>query len=324
MTKAYDVTAHWKMLGDTKIEMNSKEIVKAEIAGVSLGVDDNLREVCQIPTLPQYILPLEHHNISTVDIMMYAQRDVPLSLHTCDKITNPRSPYTVFQNEAEYYFEFFNPYVIQDSLIIRMARNFSEVTLYVNKVRDQKETRNDLLTPFFVYKKLPSLLLMLFLSQRKGGLVHASAIDVDGQGYLFPGISGTGKSTLARQFIQTGAGRILNDDRVVVRKMDNQYHVFGTPWTGESGIAINANVPLEGIFFITHGAINQIKKISPQNALSRLVSTVLIPWYDSDIVAQMLEFFDDLITSIPMYELVCTPTPDVVDVIMDHVTKQEA
>ena len=117
---------------------------------------------------------------------------------------------------------------------------------------------------------------------------------------------------------------MLNDDRVIVRKINSQYLVFGTPWVGECGIVSNISAPLSGIYFITHGVTNAIMPISPQEAVSQLLPTLSIPFYDREIVTSMFDFCDDLLLNLPIFELICTPTPDVVDVVMDHISKHEA
>ncbi|HAM50351.1 MAG TPA: hypothetical protein DCP92_06510 [Nitrospiraceae bacterium] len=51
----------------------------------------------------------------------------------------------------------------------------------------------------FVYP-LDLLILMYALAWREGIIAHAAGVVMRGRGYVFPGRSGTGKSTLVRQF----------------------------------------------------------------------------------------------------------------------------
>ncbi len=108
---------------------------------------------------------------------------------------------------------------------------------------------------------------------------------------------------------------MLSDDRIIIRKMDNIFKTFGTPWPGEEGIAINKSVPLSGIFFISHGSDNRIKEIDKKEALEKLLPVTSIPWYDQEIMTKILNFCEDVISNIPAYELYFKPDFEVVDVL---------
>jgi hypothetical protein len=159
---------------------------------------------------------------------------------------------------------------------------------------------------------LDQILLMYHLAGRQGALIHAAGVEMNGKGFIFPGKSGAGKSTLIRQLNTRGDLQILSDDRIVVRKIEDAYKAFGTPWPGEAGIARNANMPLYGILFIRHGPSNQIRAISPQEASAKLMPVTSIPWYDQRILPSILEFCEELVVNIPAYELEFYPSPDVV------------
>lgn len=63
---------------------------------------------------------------------------------------------------------------------------------------------------------------------RAGGLLlHATAAVLDGDGWVLPGPSGTGKSTAARG---GGFDRVLTDERAIARCSGDRWWVFGTPW----------------------------------------------------------------------------------------------
>jgi hypothetical protein len=166
------------------------------------------------------------------------------------------------------------------------------------------------------------ILLIYFLSQREGALIHAAGIDINGKGYIFPGKSGAGKTTLLKQFVAKNHKGLLSDDRIVIRKIDNNFMAFGTPWPGEGKIAVNKSVFLNGIFFITHSSVNRIEQIKPQKAFEKLLPVASIPWYDEEIMTKILSFCNDLISNIPAYELHFKPDAEVVDVF-EKIVSQE-
>jgi serine kinase of HPr protein (carbohydrate metabolism regulator) len=154
---------------------------------------------------------------------------------------------------------------------------------------------------------------MYILSQEQGLLVHAAGISMHDKGYIFPGRSGAGKSTLARLLASRDTASTLSDDRIIIRKRDNAFKAYGTPWPGEAGIAENVSDQLHGIFFIHHAGENRIKEVSSREALNRLLPVASIPWYDEKPMSDILKTCEDLVCTIPAYELHFTPDSSVAD-----------
>ena len=66
-------------------------------------------------------------------------------------------------------------------------------------------------------------------------LVHASVIRNNGYGYLFTAPSGTGKSTHTHLWYKYIPGSdLMNDDNPVVRIVDGEVRIFGSPWSGKT------------------------------------------------------------------------------------------
>jgi len=158
------------------------------------------------------------------------------------------------------------------------------------------------------------------LADREGALIHSSGIDFHGRGYMLSGRSGAGKSTISRKFALAGH-EVLSDDRIVVRKIDGELRMFGTPWSGEAGIAGNKDLPLHGIFFLHHGVENLIKKITPTEAIERLMPVTSIPWYDKSVLTKVLTFCEEIVSACPAYDLVFRPDIDVKDVFENFIPK---
>lgn len=150
---------------------------------------------------------------------------------------------------------------------------------------------------------LDQVLLMYALTKKQGVILHAAGMKSGGKGFLFAGRSGAGKSTLSRFLSLDKNVELLNDDRMVVRKRKGRFRAYGTPWPGELGVVNNRSAPLSGLFFIHQGSTHRIRKIEPSEALERLLPVASIPWYDRTIVPRMLNFCEDLMGSIPAYDL---------------------
>jgi hypothetical protein len=167
---------------------------------------------------------------------------------------------------------------------------------------------------------LDQLLMMYALAERDGAILHACAVELDGKGLLLPGKSGAGKTTISRLFAARGH-TLLSDDRVVARKIKNDFYAFGTPWAGDAGIAENRKLPLKGIFFIRQSSGNRIEKITAATAAERLMPMASIPWFDEKTMPAILSFCEDLILHVPAYELFFKPDTEVVDVLEKFISE---
>jgi hypothetical protein len=151
------------------------------------------------------------------------------------------------------------------------------------------------------------LLLIHYLAQERGVILHACGIVIEDRGILFLGESGAGKSTLARMWAQENGVDILSDDRVIVRKQDREFRVFGTPWHGEAAFGSPRETILERIFFLSHGKENSVKDVKGLDPVSHLLTCSFPPLWDSQGMEFALEFFSQLASQVPCQELSFRP-----------------
>ena len=84
--------------------------------------------------------------------------------------------------------------------------------------------------------------------------LHASAVVLDGRGYLFSAPSGTGKSTHTSLWLREFPGSfLLNDDKPVIWPQKDGITVWGSPFSGKTNLQVNQGVPLQGICFLKRG-----------------------------------------------------------------------
>jgi hypothetical protein len=151
------------------------------------------------------------------------------------------------------------------------------------------------------------LLLMHYLAQEQGVILHGCGIEIEDMGILFLGESGAGKSTLARMWDQENGVDILSDDRVIVRKRGNEFRAYGTPWHGEASFGSPREARLERIFFLSHGKENFFKEMKRLDILSHLLTCSFPPLWDSQGMELVLELFNQLATQVPCQELSFRP-----------------
>ncbi|OPX33799.1 MAG: hypothetical protein B1H12_11255 [Desulfobacteraceae bacterium 4484_190.2] len=287
-----------------------------EIAGIRFSVERGKCFFLQQPE-PAYRSFLEEGDRDPArmpaDIRIRLQPGHIPGIEKLDKFFDSGQSWSMFQDGTDRVIALKPPGFDQPFWVARMKPNFAEATIYLSeRMVNRKNGRIVLSNP--VSYPLDQILLMYTLARRRGALLHAAGIEVDGKGYIFPGKSGAGKSTITGQFASKKKIGLISDDRIVVRKMDGGFRAYGTPWPGEAGIAFNKDVALSGIFFLHHGPANRIKEIALQEGLERILPVTSIPWYDREIMPRILAFCEDLISHVPLYELCFKPSVEVVDV----------
>jgi hypothetical protein len=161
-------------------------------------------------------------------------------------------------------------------------------------------------SPFVVepfYGPTAELLMVQYLTRGQGILLHSCGIEIDGRGILFVGHSGAGKSTMARLWKDGGNVPILSDDRIIVRKRDGVFWMYGTPWHGQEEFASPEGYPVEKIYFIKHARKNEIKGTNAREATSKLLSCSFPPFWDREGMNFTLDLLSDLSNAVPCREL---------------------
>lgn len=172
----------------------------------------------------------------------------------------------------------------------------------INEERQWKFS--DLFTGF-----LQLLMIYYFAAKKNGLVVHSTAIkdkQKNGQGYLFAGVSGAGKSTSSKIW-DKHAGNIivLNDDRIIIRKINNRFYLYGTPWHGDFSDYLKTSserARLNKVFFIYHKQKNIAEKVKTREFFNLFFQSLFVPFWSKEDVVSTSEFVMDLITTVPCYK----------------------
>jgi hypothetical protein len=159
------------------------------------------------------------------------------------------------------------------------------------------------------------LLMINYLAQEKGVIIHGCGIAVNRKGMLFVGESGAGKSTIARMWDQQNPAEVLSDDRTILRKKGNDFRMYGTPWHGEAKFGAPNGVKLEKIFFLHHGQDNTIQKINKAGSVQHLLTCSFPPFWDSKAMEFIMDFFSELADGVACYDFFFKPDISAVDSI---------
>ena len=188
-----------------------------------------------------------------------------------------------------------------------ISRDFNRADLYFT------EPNGSFIDPFF--GPTIELLMLNYLAQIGSVIVHACGIDYKGKGILFVGESGAGKSTLTKIWNEEKGVEILSDDRIIIRKKNAQYWMYGTPWHGDARFASPAKVKLEKVFFIEHGRANSVKAVGGTFPVLQFLKASFPPYWDKKCMQFAMEFFSDLVAAVPCRELSFVPDSKIVEFV---------
>jgi hypothetical protein len=178
--------------------------------------------------------------------------------------------------------------------------------------------------PSFRFSLLLSELLTGMLSFHGGMMLHAAGIDDDGRGMVFAGASGAGKSTMAALWQGYAGARVLNDDRIILRREDSVWWAYPVPGVGEPRSSSQERVAVEATFLISHGKQNVAERIGLSQGASALLAHTSLPAYDAAGIGMALELLDELLKEVPVCELGFVPDDSVVSFVRDVVRPVEA
>ncbi|MFC2086176.1 hypothetical protein ACFLQ9_00490 [Bacteroidota bacterium] len=142
-------------------------------------------------------------------------------------------------------------------------------------------------------------------------MIHGSGIRYNSEGYLFSGVSGVGKSTMAELWY-TGGAQIINDDRLIIREINDRFYIYNTPMYY---IDHPKKSSLDKIFLIKHGKTNISVKLNAIKAITMTMANCIHHSYNREIVATLIESIGRLSEKIPIYELDFVPDQSIVNFI---------
>ncbi len=139
-------------------------------------------------------------------------------------------------------------------------------------------------------------------------LVHASVIRKNGYGYLMIAPSGTGKSTHTHLWFENiPECDLMNDDNPIVRFIDGELIVYGSPWSGKTPCYRNIQAPVGAFVRIKQHPENIITRLDPISALAELLPSMSSMKWDHRVYRAVSDTVINIIQTVGIYELKCLP-----------------
>lgn len=236
------------------------------------------------------------------------------NLDLCREIftSNPEGLWTVleYKDKTGYFIALQSDVVrkIKPYKIIRADRKFADFIIYTRP--DDEGIIFPMEYPF------ADLAVSGHININRIGMVlHSACLTLGGRGYLFAGVSGSGKSTISELWQQDQDAEVLTDERVIIREFQSDLCAFGTPWHGTSDAHKNIGAPIEKIFFIKHGKENKVSPISKTEAANRLMVRCFPTFWNREGMEFALEFCSLLAQRKDCYDFQFVPDQSAINFI---------
>ena len=153
-------------------------------------------------------------------------------------------------------------------------------------------------------------------------LIHASLVRNNNFGYAFIAKSGTGKSTQVSMWLRHIAGSdLMNDDNPIIRCIDNEFWIFGSPWSGKTPCYRNIKARLGAITRIDRATTNSVDKLPPIQAFASLLPSCSSMKWDSDIYNAICDTITKIVETTGIYTLHCLPNKEAAEVCYRAISK---
>ena len=154
-------------------------------------------------------------------------------------------------------------------------------------------------------------------------IMHGAVVEHNGKCIVFSGDSGVGKSTQAELWNEYRGSRIINGDRVLIRKTDKGFYAYGLPMCGSSDYCENYRMPVEAVVFPVKAYENSVsepeKKIEKFMLLTSQITCGVRKEGESE---KLMHLTEDFLESIPVIKLDCTISEDAVSCLENYLLRK--
>ncbi|MDO9325110.1 MAG: radical SAM protein [Methanoregula sp.] len=222
-----------------------------------------------------------------------------------------RPPWVISQRKGTWIYRRIFPTLAdpEPGLAWVFHNDYSRATIYLSP--EYKEQVNGYTWDTLAYLTTDQIWLAPLLADRNAVMIHSAAAIVNGQGLMFVGRSGAGKSTTVTLLKKAGMSRepgstitteILCDDRNIVRHQNNGWYVYGTWHHGDVPDVSAASAPLRAVLFLQQDTINRLTRIDDRrDILKRLLSMLIRPLATEAWWQKELDVLEKIVAEVPCY-----------------------
>ena len=162
-----------------------------------------------------------------------------------------------------------------------------------------------------VDRVLAYVLMHVLPSSRNAFLLHGVGVTIMGQGHVFFGPSGAGKTTIAT--LAAGWGELFSDESVVLSFKHSLAQLHSTPFWGHSTPEhliqrTQQQAPLRALYGLQHGLDFHLEQMSATESIIALLLTEKIAADRAESMNPWLSVAEAMLAVVPVYRLTFRPT----------------
>ena len=221
------------------------------------------------------------------------------------------------ENKSDFTTEYLKEYLTDESECDFVVTVTKEMIEYEKKIVIEEVPEH-----FYEITAILRKICKIILEKYNGFFLHCSCFEYEGNAYVFTARSGTGKSTHTRLWRELFGDKItmINDDKPIVRMIDDVFYIYGTPWNGKHSISNNIKAPIKAIFYINRAKENRVIPCDSISSISKLLSQTVLP-DNKNIMNNLLDMLDKLINKIPVYDLYCDISEEAVQTAYNAISE---
>ena len=216
--------------------------------------------------------------------------------------------------DGRIIYEFFQTENVCAAVLV-VEPNLKEAVIYPNHE----------VGPNTVLLQVSTSLMILYTFNTAGKdtlLLHSSVIRHGGEANLFFGVSGTGKSTHSRLWLENIPGSdLVNDDNPVVRFVrqpsgEERLIVYGTPWSGKTLCFRNTEAPVRALVRLERAPENSIRRLMGLEAYASILAASSMIRWNHDYMDLQVPTLEKVAMNVPCWTLNCTKDPEAAEVCL--------
>lgn len=154
-------------------------------------------------------------------------------------------------------------------------------------------------------------------------LIHASLVRNNGYGYAFIAKSGTGKSTQVSMWLRYIPDcDLMNDDNPIVRIINEEVWIYGSPWSGKTPCYRNVKARLGSITHIARDTCNWVEELTPIQGFASLFPSCSSMKWDHEIHEFVCNTITKVVEKSKLYILHCLPNKEAAEVCYNAIAKK--
>ena len=217
------------------------------------------------------------------------------------------------ENQCNFSKKYMKDYLVNDTNVDFVVSVTDSMIDYEKQIAIEKVPE-----PYYELTGILRCICEKILEEYNGFFLHCSCLMYEGKAIIFTAKSGTGKSTHARLWREIFGYKVtmINDDKPIVRYIDNNFIIYGTPWNGKHSLSNNIKAPIKAIYYLQQAKENKVVKCDPISSISKILSQTILP-DNKKIMNNLLDMMEKLVCNIPMFDLYCNISDDAVYTVLD-------